>query len=45
MPEDKLPTKIIQKVWLNKSNGQKLITIPSNCDIKEGDYVEIKKVT
>ncbi len=35
---------IIQKVWKNKGNNQKLITIPKDCDIKEGDYVEIKKV-
>ena len=36
--------KIIQKVWKNKSNNQKLITIPKDSGIKEGDYVEIKKV-
>ena len=36
--------KIIQKVWRNKGNNQKLITNPKDCKIKEGDYVEIKKV-
>jgi len=36
--------KIIVKVWMNKGNKQKLITIPKDCDIKDGDYVEIVKV-
>jgi hypothetical protein len=36
--------KIIRKVWINKGNEQKLITIPKNSDIQEGDYVEIKKI-
>lgn len=36
--------KIIQKVWVNKTNNQKLITIPKDCEIKKGDYVAIKKV-
>ena len=36
--------KIIMKVWINKGNNQKLVTIPKNCDIHEGNYVEIKKV-
>lgn len=36
--------KIIMKVWKNKIRNQKLITIPKECDIKEGDYVEIKKI-
>jgi hypothetical protein len=35
--------KIIMKVWKNKNNNQKLITIPKDCDIEEGDYVEIIK--
>lgn len=26
------------------SQGQKLITIPKNSDIEEGDYVQIRKV-
>jgi hypothetical protein len=33
--------RIICKVWKNKSNGQKLVTIPKNCEIEEGGYVEI----
>ena len=36
--------RIIKKVWVNKSNQQKLVTIPKDSDIQEGDYVEIKKV-
>lgn len=36
--------KIIVKVFLNKSSGQKLVTIPSISDISKGDYVELKKV-
>lgn len=35
---------IIQKVWLRKKSNQKLVTIPSKSEIKEGDYVKIKKV-
>lgn len=36
--------KIIVKVWKNKGNQQKLITIPKDCKIKEGDYVRIEKI-
>ena len=36
--------KIIMKVWKNRFNKQKLVTIPKDCNIKEGDYVEIKKI-
>ncbi len=36
--------KIIRKVWLKKATNQKMITIPFDCDIKEGDYVKIEKV-
>jgi len=36
--------KIIMKVWKNKIKNQKLITIPKDCDIQEGDYVEVKKI-
>jgi hypothetical protein len=39
--EDK---KIICKVWKNKSNGQKLVTIPKDCAINEGEYVNIQKI-
>jgi len=37
-------TKVIMKVWKNKIRNQKLVTIPKDCDIKEGDYVRIEKV-
>jgi hypothetical protein len=36
--------KIISKVWENKANKQKLVTIPAKSKIKAGDYIEIKKV-
>jgi hypothetical protein len=36
--------KIVMKVWKNKTINQKLITIPKDCNIEEGDYVEIKKI-
>lgn len=36
--------KIIMKVWKNKFNKQKLVTIPKDCEINEGDYVEIKRI-
>jgi len=36
--------KLIVKVYKNKKSNQKLITIPKYSEIKEGDYVEIKKV-
>jgi len=36
--------EIIQKVRKNSSNGQKIITIPKDCDINIGDYVRVFKV-
>ncbi len=36
--------RIIMKVWKNKAKNQKLVTIPKDSNIKEGDYVEIKKI-
>jgi len=36
--------RIIVKVWKNNGNNQKLITIPKDSKINEGDYVEVKKV-
>lgn len=37
--------KVIVKVRVNKKTGQKSVTIPKEAkQIKEGDYVEIKKV-
>ena len=44
MVKDKQIKRIIQKVWLNRLNGQKLVTVPKDCEIKEGDYVEIVKI-
>ncbi len=35
---------IIARVRLNASNGQKVITVPKDSDIKSGEYVEIRKV-
>lgn len=36
--------KIIKRVWKNKQNNQKLVTIPKESSIEDGDYVEIRKV-
>lgn len=36
--------KIIMKVRKNKTTNQKMITIPKDCDVEEGDYVEIIKL-
>ncbi len=36
--------KVICKVRQNKTNKQKQITIPKDCNIKEGDYVEVKRI-
>lgn len=36
--------RIIRKVWVNKSNGQKLVTIPKDCDIESGEHIEIKRL-
>ncbi len=36
--------KIIVKVRENKNNGQRVITIPFDSDIKKDDYVEVKKL-
>ncbi len=36
--------KIIRKVWKNNQTKQLLITIPNKQGIKEGDYIEVKKV-
>jgi hypothetical protein len=35
---------IIAKVRLNKINGQKLVTVPKDCNIVPGDTVELVKV-
>jgi len=36
--------EIIVKVRENKTNKQKQVTIPFDCDIKSGEYVKIVKV-
>ena len=35
--------KIKARVWKNKGNNQKLVTIPKYCDIIDGDEVWIEK--
>ena len=35
---------IIKKVWLAKANKVKLVTVPKDCGIEEGDYVELIKI-
>ena len=35
---------IIVKVYTNRSNGQKLVTIPKDSNIEDGDFVRIEKV-
>jgi hypothetical protein len=32
------------KVWINRSNKQKLVTIPKYCEIQPGDLVRIEKI-
>ena len=44
MAEKKKQEKLIQRVWENKGNKQKLVTIPKESEIKAGDLVEIEKV-
>jgi hypothetical protein len=36
--------QLIRKVWKKRATNQLVVTIPNNAGIKEGDYVEIKKV-
>lgn len=33
-----------RKVWTNKSNGQKLISIPSKENIKDGEWIMVSKI-
>lgn len=35
---------IIVKVFINQSSGQKLVTIPKDSGIEDGDFVRVKKV-
>lgn len=44
MGTNKISVKVKGKVWKNKSNGQKAVTIPKSCTIEEGDNVLIEKV-
>lgn len=37
--------KIIARVFINRANSQKLITVPKDSGIESGDFVEIRKVT
>lgn len=36
--------KVISKIWINKSNKQKLCTVPAKSKLNVGDYVELKKI-
>lgn len=36
--------ELIRKVWKAKKANQKLVTIPKENEIKEGDYVRINKI-
>jgi len=36
--------EIIAKIWLAKKKKQKFVTIPHDCDLKEGEYVKITRV-
>lgn len=36
--------KVIRKVWLHKGTNQKIVTIPKDSEIKQGDYVKIEKI-
>ena len=44
MDGNKMKEQIIQKVWENKSNKQKAVTIPKDSGIEKGDHVIIRKV-
>lgn len=35
---------MILKVWKNKANNQKLVTIPQKSEIEAGNYIEVNKV-
>jgi len=35
---------IIARVFENKCNGQKIITIPKRFKVKKGDYVKVQKL-
>jgi hypothetical protein len=35
---------ILVKVWYAKANEAKMITVPKDCNIKKGDWVELVKL-
>ena len=37
--------KVIRKVFMNKGNLQKFVTIPAKCAIEDGDLVIVKKIS
>lgn len=37
--------KLIRKVWQNKANRQKLVSIPKRCTIEPGDTVLVTLAT
>lgn len=39
-----IKNQTIARVWKNKSNGQKLVTIPKRNQIEDGDFVIITKI-
>lgn len=39
-----IDSDIVVKVFKNKANGQKLITVPKSSDIIDGDYVKLIKI-
>ena len=41
---DDKPLLVITRVWKSKHTKQKSVTIPSRCDIDEGDHVMITKI-
>lgn len=36
--------KVVCKVYKNKTSKQKLVTIPRDSDIEDGEYVVVKKL-
>jgi hypothetical protein len=35
---------LLRRVWKKRSTNQLIVTIPKDAGIKEGDYVEIRRV-
>ena len=36
--------RLIRKVWKRNKTNQKMVSIPKEYPIEDGDYVEIKKI-